>query len=74
VSLSIPAFTILPVTHVALRFGLALLVRIRGADGGMGVRSLASTPADADHDEHERSGHRNEENGGNGHRSNLPSD
>jgi hypothetical protein len=40
----------------------------------MDVRGLANAPANAKHDEHKRGGHRNEENGGNGHRSNLPSD
>ena len=73
-ALSTAAFTLLPVTRVASRFGLALLLRARGADGGMDVRGLANAPANAKHDEHKRGGHRNEENGGNGHRSNLPSD
>lgn len=54
VPLSTAALTRWPVAFLASGFGLALLVRVRGADGGVCVRRLATAKADSEHQEHDR--------------------
>ena len=72
--LSTAAFTLLPVACVASGFGLALLVRIRGADGSVSMRRSTTATPDLNHHVHDQCCDSYEEDGPDAHRSRLSLD